>query len=159
MQTQAAADAQAERSAEAAAELAANHEAMALARAQAALPKQPLTPDLLFKFLVAEVAGQRGAIGVAQSTYLDLARQTQDPRVARRAVEVSMFARNQPGALEAARLWAASDAESERARQTLAALLLSEGQMEEVEPILRTLLQSNTANGFLHLSALMGKLR
>ncbi|MDP1532865.1 MAG: tetratricopeptide repeat protein [Rubrivivax sp.] len=159
MQTQAAADAQAERSAEAAAELAANHEAMALARAQAALPKQPLTPDLLFKFLVAEVAGQRGAIGVAQSTYLDLARQTQDPRVARRAVEVSMFARNQPGALEAARLWAASDADSERARQTLAALLLSEGQMEEVEPILRTMLQSNTANGFLHLSALMGKLR
>ena len=159
VQTQAAVDAQAERSAEAAAELAANHEAMALARAQAALPKQPLTPDLLFKFLVAEVAGQRGAIGVAQSTYLDLARQTQDPRVARRAVEVSMFARNQPGALEAARLWAASDADSERARQTLAALLLSEGQMEEVEPILRTMLQSNTANGFLHLSALMGKLR
>ncbi|MDO9466162.1 MAG: tetratricopeptide repeat protein [Thiobacillus sp.] len=159
VQTQAAADAQAERSAEATAELAANHEAMALARAQAALPKQPLTPDLLFKFLVAEVAGQRGAIGVAQSTYLDLARQTQDPRVARRAVEVSMFARNQPGALEAARLWAASDADSERARQTLAALLLSEGQMEEVEPILRTMLQSNTANGFLHLSALMGKLR
>ncbi|MDP3585419.1 MAG: tetratricopeptide repeat protein [Thiobacillus sp.] len=159
MQTQAAVDAQAERSAEAAAELAAQHEAMALAKAQAALPKQPLTPDLLFKFLVAEVAGQRGAIGVAQSTYLDLARQTQDPRVARRAVEVSMFARNQPGALEAARLWAASDADSERARQTLAALLLSEGQMEEVEPILRTLLQSNTANGFLHLSALMGKLR
>ncbi|MDP3421928.1 MAG: tetratricopeptide repeat protein [Thiobacillus sp.] len=159
VQTQAAVDAQAERSAEAAAELAAQHEALALAKAQAALPKQPLTPDLLFKFLVAEVAGQRGAIGVAQSTYLDLARQTQDPRVARRAVEVSMFARNQPGALEAARLWAASDADSERARQTLAALLLSEGQMEEVEPILRTMLQSNTANGFLHLSALMGKLR
>ena len=159
VQTQAAVDAQAERSAEAAAELAAEHEAQALAKAEAALPRQPLTPDLLFKFLVAEVAGQRGAIGVAQSTYLDLARQTQDPRVARRAVEVSMFARNQPGALEAARLWAASDADSERARQTLAALLLSEGQMEEVEPILRTLLKNDTANGFLHLSALMGKLR
>lgn len=159
VQTQAAADAQAERNAEAAAELAAQHEALALAKAQAALPKQALTPDLLFKFLVAEVAGQRGAIGVAQSTYLDLARQTQDPRVARRAVEVSMFARNQPGALEAARLWAASETDSERAQQTLAALLLSEGQMDEVEPILRTLLKNNTANGFLHLSALMGKLR
>ena len=157
--SQPAADAQAARSADAAAEPAVDHEALAEARAQAALPKQPLTPDLLFKFLVAEVAGQRGAIGVAQSTYLDLARQTQDPRVARRAVEVSMFARNQPGALEAARLWAASDADSERARQTLAALLLSEGQMEEVEPILRTLLKNDTANGFLHLSALMGKLR
>ncbi|HJX57310.1 MAG TPA: hypothetical protein VJ325_01175, partial [Thiobacillus sp.] len=74
----------------AAVEVAADPEAEALAQAQAALPRQPLTPEILFKFLVAEVAGQRGAIGVAQSTYLDLARETQDPRIARRAVEVSM---------------------------------------------------------------------
>lgn len=143
----------------AATEPAVDPEALAAAKVEAALPRQPLTPDLLFKFLVAEVAGQRGAIGIAQSTYLDLARQTQDPRVARRAVEVSMFARNQAGALEAARLWAASEQDSERAQQTLAALLLSEDQLVEAEPILRVLLKDNTANGFLHLSALMGKLR
>ncbi|MBW8371366.1 MAG: tetratricopeptide repeat protein [Thiobacillus sp.] len=134
-------------------------EAVAAAKAEAALPKQSLTPDMLFKFLVAEVAAQRGAIGVAQSAYLDLARQTQDPRVARRAVEVSMFARNQAGALEAARLWSATEQDSERAQQTLAALLLSEGRLDEAEPILRTLLKENMANGFLHLPALMGKLR
>ena len=134
-------------------------EAVAAAKAEAALPRQSLTPDMLFKFLVAEVAAQRGAIGVAQSAYLDLARQTQDPRVARRAVEVSMFARNQAGALEAARLWSATEQDSERAQQTLAALLLSEGRLDEAEPILRTLLKENTANGFLHLPALMGKLR
>jgi len=134
-------------------------EAVAAAKAEAALPKQSLTPDMLFKFLVAEVAAQRGAIGVAQSAYLDLARQTKDPRVARRAVEVSMFARNQAGALEAARLWSATEQDSERAQQTLAALLLSEGRLDEAEPILRTLLKENTANGFLHLPALMGKLR
>jgi len=133
--------------------------AAAKAEAEAALPKQSLTPDMLFKFLVAEVAAQRGAIGVAQSAYLDLARQTKDPRVARRAVEVSMFARNQAGALEAARLWSATEQDSERAQQTLAALLLSEGRLDEAEPILRTLLKENTANGFLHLPALMGKLR
>jgi len=133
--------------------------AAAKAKAEAALPKQSLTPDMLFKFLVAEVAAQRGAIGVAQSAYLDLARQTKDPRVARRAVEVSMFARNQAGALEAARLWSATEQDSERAQQTLAALLLSEGRLDEAEPILRTLLKENTANGFLHLPALMGKLR
>src|SRR5512139_69712 len=129
------------------------------ARAEAALPKQPLTPDILFKFLVAEVAGQRGAIGLAQSTYLDLARQTQDPRIARRAAEVSMFARDQAGALEATRLWAAGEQDSERAQQTLAALLLNEGRLAEAEPILRTLLKEDSANGFLHLSALMGKMR
>lgn len=144
---------------EAAAEPAIDHEALAAEKALAALPKQPLTPDILFKFLVAEVAGQRGAIGIAQSTYLDLARQTQDPRIARRAAEVAMFARDQAGALEAARLWAAGEPDSERAQQTLAALLLNAGSLAEAEPILRTLLKEDSANGFLHLSALMGKLR
>jgi tetratricopeptide (TPR) repeat protein len=129
------------------------------ARAAATLPKQPLTPEILFKFLVAEVAGQRGEIGIAQSTYLDLARQTQDPRIARRAAEVSMFARDQAGALEATRLWAAGEQDSARAQQTLAALLLNEGRFGEAEPILRTLLKEDPANGFLHLSALMGKAR
>ncbi len=131
----------------------------AKARAEAALPKQPLTPDILFKFLVAEVAGQRGAIGIAQSTYLDLARQTRDPRIARRAAEVSMFARNQAGALEATRLWAGAEPDSERAQQTLAALLLNEGKLDEAEPILRELLKQDSGNAFLHLSALMGKTR
>lgn len=131
----------------------------AAARTQAALPKQPLTPDILFKFLVAEVAGQRGAIGIAESTYLDLARQTQDPRIARRATEIAVFARDQEGALEAARLWAAGEQDSERAQQTLAALLLNEGRLDEAEPILREMLKADPANGFLHLSALMGKSR
>ncbi|MEW6118528.1 MAG: tetratricopeptide repeat protein [Pseudomonadota bacterium] len=134
-------------------------EETAKAHAEAGLPKQPLTPDILFKFLVAEVAGQRGAIGIAQSTYLDLARQTRDPRIARRAAEVSMFARNQADALEATRLWAGAEPESERARQTLAALLLNEGKLEEAEPILHDLLKAEGGNAFLHLSAMMGKTR
>lgn len=130
-----------------------------IVRVQPDYPKQPLTPDILFKFLVAEVAGQRGAILIAQSTYLDLARQTRDPRIARRAAEISLFARDQAGALEAARLWAASEEDSERARQTLAALLLNEGKASEAEPILRTLLKEDAAKGFLHLSSLMGKMQ
>jgi len=131
----------------------------AKAKAQAALPKQPLTPDILFKFLVAEVAGQRGVIGVAQPAYMDLARQTRDPRIARRAAEISMFARNQAGALEATRLWAATEPDSERAQQTLAALLLNEGKFDEAEPVLRALLKDDPANGFMQLSAMMGKMR
>lgn len=123
------------------------------------LPNQALTPELLFKFLVAEVAGQRGAIGVAKSTYLDLAQQTRDPRIARRAAEIAAFARDQDGALEATRLWAETDQESERAQQTLASLLLSKGELAEAEPLLKLILARDPANAFLHLSALMGKTR
>ena len=152
-------ESQAQPPVEAVAEPGADTTAEDAAKAQAAWPKQPLTPEILFKFLVAEVAGQRGAIGIAKSTYLDLARQTQDPRVARRAAEVAMFARDQAGALEATRLWAAGEQDSERAQQTLVALLLNEGKLDEAEPILRTLLKGDAANGFMHLSALMGKMR
>lgn len=146
-------------SAEVVAEPAVDPAAEAVAQAQAALPKQPLTPDILFKFLVAEVAGQRGQIGIAQSTYLDLARETHDPRVARRAAEVSMFARNPAGALEATRLWMTAEPDSEPAQQTMAVLLLNEGKFDEAEPILRVLLKKDPANGFLHLTSVMGKTR
>lgn len=129
------------------------------ATARSALPKQALTPDILFRFLVAEVAAQRGEVGIAQSTYLGLARQTHDPRIARRAAEVSMFARDPAGTLEATRLWAAAEPDSEPAQQTLAALLLNEGKLDEAEPILRTLLKKDPANGFLHLAPVMGKAR
>jgi hypothetical protein len=62
----------------------------AQAAAEAALPKQPLTSDILFKFLVAEVAGQRGQIGIAESTYLDLAADARPPHrpPRRRGVDV-----------------------------------------------------------------------
>ena len=150
---------QAQQSAAAATETAVDPAVEAAEKAQAALPKQPLTSDILFRFLVAEVAGQRGAIDIAQSTYLDLARQTRDPRIARRAAEISVFARDTAGALEATRLWAAAEPDSARAQQTLAALLLNEGKFGEAEPVLRTLLKEDSANGFLHLSALMGKMR
>lgn len=121
------------------------------------LPLQALTPEWLFQFLVAEVAGQRGAIGVAKTTYLDLARKTQDPRVAKRAAEIAMFSRDQVAALESTRLWVASEPESERAQQMLAALLLNQGLLLEAEPVLQKVLATDTANGFLHLAALMGK--
>lgn len=123
------------------------------------LPAQPLTADILFRFLVAEVAGQRGEIGVAKQTYLELARQTRDPRIARRASEVALFARDQDAALEAAHLWLAGDQESERAQQTLAALLINDNRIDEAEPLLQALLKQDSADGFMHLSALVGKLR
>jgi tetratricopeptide (TPR) repeat protein len=145
---------------QAAADAAADEAAKAAkAKQEATYPKQALTPDILFKFLVAEVAGQRGAMSVAQPAYMDLARQTRDPRIARRATEVSMFARNQTGALEAAQLWAAVEPDSERAQQTVVGLLLNEGKLEEAEPILRNLLKQDPANVFMQMSAMMGKIR
>ena len=62
--------------------------------AEGNLPAQELTPRTLYTFLLAEIAGARGQIGLSAQLYLDLARSTRDPRIARRATEIAMYSRN-----------------------------------------------------------------
>ena len=57
------------------------------------LPLQELTGQTLYDFLLGEIAAQRGNPALAAQTFLDLAKRTRDPRVARRAVEVANYAR------------------------------------------------------------------
>src|SRR5262245_2974094 len=49
------------------------------------LPLQDLSSQLLYDFLLGEIAAQRDSASFAAQTYVDLARRTRDPRVARRA--------------------------------------------------------------------------
>ncbi len=104
------------------------------------LPPQELSAKVLYQFLLAEIAGQRERPTLAVSTYLELARTTHDPRISQRATEVALFARNPKAALEAARLWTAQDPDSDRARQTLSGLLVSEGKLSEAQPYLEQML-------------------
>ncbi|MGE5466140.1 MAG: tetratricopeptide repeat protein [Ignavibacteria bacterium] len=106
------------------------------------LPSVALTPQLLHEFLVAEIAGQRGQMALAVGTYLDLAKTTRDPRVAKRAAEVALFARRYEPALEAARLWAETDPDSQPARQMLAGLLAVNGRYDELAGQIGKLLSS-----------------
>lgn len=96
------------------------------------LPKQELTPQLLHQFLVAEIAGQRGQLALAVSAYKDLAKTTRDPRVAKRAAEIALYARQYDAALEDTRLWVETDPDSAQARQTLASLLAATGRIDEL---------------------------
>ena len=61
---------------------------------ESSLPAQALTPRTLYHFLLAEIAGARGQVGLSAQLYLDLARSTRDPRIARRATEIAMYSRN-----------------------------------------------------------------
>ena len=122
-------------------------------------PKQELTREILYQFLIAEIAGQRGEIGLAKSAYLDLARKTKDPRVAQRAAELAVFARDPNGALEATRLWNETDQGSERANLTLVTLLLGQDKLAEAEPLLKKVLAGDSPNGFMRMSAWLGKTR
>lgn len=97
------------------------------------LPRQALTPGVLFQFLLAEIAGQRGDVGLSSETYRDLARNTRDPRVARRAAEIAFYARQYDAAIESARLWIEVEPESSQARQMMTALLVASGRIGELE--------------------------
>lgn len=124
------------------------------------LPEQELTRQLLYQFLLGEIAGQRGDLDTASAAYLDLARKTRDPRIARRATEIAVFARRSSDALEAAALWLELDPAADRARQTLAALLVNSGRLKEAKPHLEKLIADEGANlsqGFLQLNSLLGR--
>jgi uncharacterized protein HemY len=96
-----------------------------------------LTETILYEFLLAEIAAQRGDIGLAAQAYVDLARRTRDPRIARRATEVAMFARMGSAAADAARIWHETDPRSARPLQALAGLLVAAGRFDEAEAYLK----------------------
>lgn len=131
-----------------------------LAAPESSLPKQELTPELLYQFLVAEIAGQRGMVNIAKEGYLELAKKTQDPRIARRATEIAVFSRDQAAALEAARIWIKLEPDAPRAGQTLAAILIGQGKIDEAVPYLESFLQSEEGPAaFLHLPMLFSKVK
>lgn len=117
-----------------------------------------LTEPTLYEFLLAEIAQQRGDYKVAAETFLDLARRTRDPRIARRAVEVANQGQLTDLALEAAKTWQQIEPQSPAALQVTAALLISAKRVDEAEPYLQKLLSSpgvNLESGFLQLNRLL----
>jgi tetratricopeptide (TPR) repeat protein len=103
----------------------------------ATLPKQELTPRILYEFLIAELAGSRGQLGLSLDAYMDLTRTTRDPRIARRAAEIALFARRYDAALEATQLWAETEPESPQPRQMLTSLQAATGRNAELEASLK----------------------
>jgi tetratricopeptide (TPR) repeat protein len=110
------------------------------------LPVRPdieLSEDILFKVLVAEIAGQRGKIDIAVENYLDLARTTRDPVVVERATRVAIYARNNEAAYEAAQLWLELDPESPDAHQVLTVMTLRQGNIDQALYHLEILLEAS----------------
>ena len=101
----------------------------AAAAAEPAATSTGVDADTLYKLLVAEFAGRRGELDLAVSSYLEVARDTRDPAVAERAVRVAVFARDQQGGLEAARLWTEVAPDSKEAQQVYATLLVRGGEV------------------------------
>jgi predicted Zn-dependent protease len=81
-----------------------------------------LSADLFYRLLLGDVAMQRGDMVVAARAYLEAARSTSDSRLAGRATEVAIAARDRTLVRDAASLWSKLDPDAERPKHVLAAL-------------------------------------
>jgi tetratricopeptide (TPR) repeat protein len=120
---------------------------------------EELSEPTLYDFLLGEIALQRGDLPLAAKTYLELARRTRDPRVARRAVEVASQAKQPELALEAARLWHDIEPASAQALQALAATLVAAQRVDEAGPVLEKLFSAegvSRENAFMQVNRLLG---
>lgn len=122
------------------------------------LPKQDLTGETMYEFLLAEIAGQRGNAALAAQAYADLARKTKDPRVAERATQVALEARMPEAAIESAKIWADAAPGSTRALGAAASLLVNANRVDEALPYLKRILEAsgeNRGDGFMQLNRLL----
>jgi tetratricopeptide (TPR) repeat protein len=125
---------------------------------RADLPNLDLTRELLYEFLIAEVASQRGNLALAAQAYVDLARRTRDPRVAERATEMALYARMPEAAVESAKVWADASPGNVRALATASSLLIRLNRLDDAESYLQQILAVQSANrgdGFLQLNGLL----
>lgn len=109
------------------------------------IPEVNVTGALVYQLMAAEVALQRGDVASAFATYLSAARQTRDPRLARRATEIAVGARATGDALTAAALWRELSPDSGEALQTAAVLLVSSGRHDEAAGLFAQQLKKATS--------------
>lgn len=121
-------------------------------------PASRLTPQLMYQFLLGEIAGQRGDLNLSAEAYADLAQRTLDARVARRATEIALYARQSKLALRNAQLWLQLEPDSAKAQQTVASLLVGGGRLADARPHLESWLKAGRPEQiFMQLHSLLAR--
>jgi tetratricopeptide (TPR) repeat protein len=109
-----------------------------------ARPEIELTEDILYKLLVAEIAGQRGHLATSVNNYLELARTTRDPEIASRATRIAVYARDDQSSFEAAKIWLELDPDNTDAHQVLAVMSVRDGDLETAMDHFRYIIKNST---------------
>ena len=122
-----------------------------------------LSPELLFRLMLAEISGQRGHINLAVKQYLEAAKLSRDPKVIERAARIAVYARDDESAMQASELWTEIAPKSVEANQVAAAMNLRTGNTEQAHAHLEKVIDLNaekgTRNTFMLITSLLGKER
>lgn len=114
------------------------------AEEEARLPKVELTPVMLEQLMTAELAFRNGDWQGPYLTVYNLAQRTRDPRLARRAAEMAVAAKQADDTLAAVRLWYQLDPESDEATQYFVGMAVTSDKIAELEPIFEQRLREAT---------------
>ncbi len=119
-----------------------------------------LSGEVFYYLLSAEIATQRGQIGLASALYTKAAEVTRDPRVAQQATRIAYYARDDKRAISAASLWHELEPKNLEARQVLAALLVRVGKTAEAAEHFEYVLNNgkhSERQGFMLITSLLSK--
>ena len=100
-----------------------------------------LTSDLLYKLMKAEIEFRKGNWQAPYLAMMAAAQQTRDPRLAQRATEMALSAKQGEQTLAAIRLWRQLAPDSEEAAQYYLAFVILTDNLAEAEAIFRQRLQ------------------
>lgn len=117
--------------------------------------------EFVYKYLLAEVAAQRGEMTLASQLFLDLAKQTRDVRLAERATQASVYAQQAVLALQSSTLWSELEPDSLQAAHTASQLLVAKGDLNQALPLMRKILgqEKTRPQAFMELNNLLYKVQ
>lgn len=107
------------------------------------LPEVKLTEEIFYKIITAEIANQRGSWQGAYVTLYSVAEQTRDPRIAKRAAEIALAAKQSGEALQAVRLWRELAPNSNEATQYYLGFMLMNNNLAEIQSVYTQKLKSS----------------
>lgn len=124
----------------------------------AVLPRQELTSEWLYEYLVSEIGNQRGYQSLAVNGSSDLAMKTRDPRLARRAAQLAFESGDMEKSVTAFKLWQELEPDATLPTRMLASILMRGGKLQQSQAEFAKVLKGDEANAshdFLQIQQLL----
>ncbi len=122
---------------------------------QQILPDVELSDQLLYEFLLSEVASQRGYKDLAAEASTVMAELTRDPRIAKRAAQLSFESGDMNKTIAAFKIWQEIEPDSDTATRLLASVLLRSGKLEQAGVEFARILREDAAKVGRHFLEVM----
>ena len=117
-----------------------------------------ISSDVLYKTIVSELHANRAEFDEAGENYLDLALQTKDLGILRRAIQFATLNEDQNALMQLALLWSESDPLNSRPRRMLASLTLESGALMQSLLHMERILELGEEIDFSVLSSRTGEM-